>query len=732
MTFTRQQRPCPVPPHPQDPENAEPPAIERGDSALSRFRRWVAHAPAERAPAPAIPAVWTAAEIMHLAGISGVYPGGATIAAVLTAGWIGEHRKGSEHPRLAAAELAAATGAVSGWITAADIWGPLTGRPPWLTVLYMVGAGGGYWWLRTHKAVQAARDRRDAAAADIARKTAWHRLAALLGLKGSHLLSQHDTLLGETWLIDTTGTGKLASSFHLRHIAERLGEIEMIPVGRIDIDLDYLPGRIRITIRRRDPWAHPLMHPAAHPDSPFAKYVEEPATCRKPLVIGGDPETGAPLLLPLWDEDEGGKVIMITAKKGSGKTVLLSCISERITACTDAELIQVNLGKHREDRRWAPLAAANALGRDEIGRARRALAWVVAAIEERSKSGDDSKVQPSPQTRLLVVKVDEVDQVARDAICKQLLSDIASKCRSEGAALIISGQRATAQWVGGADLRANVDIAVLGRFSRPSEAKKATGDDIDLPDMGSYGEGKPGVWMVYELGGGGDYSRGRVFKLEDPREIDAIVARRLQTRRRYIPEPALAVLSQLWDQVTGDAPVNDEDACSTSAVAAADPVMQGTADITAKTSAALNTLAATEDDLAGLPAIPPDKEAHAAAMRAERQRQALAANYGDIDIPAPVREVLMRLLADPAGTSAQEAGDALKAVTGSGSKSAAFRYLTALRVAGAARLDGSGRGARYRLASAPEPPGTHPGLTLAPPPDRDDYEDEDDEAGNAP
>ena len=77
------------------------------------------------------------------------------------------------------------------------------------------------------------------------------------------------------------------------------------------------------TIRWKDPWAHPLMHPVTHPDSPFAKFLENPASCRKPLVIGGDPETGNPLRLPLWDEDEGGKVIMITAKKGLERLAVL-------------------------------------------------------------------------------------------------------------------------------------------------------------------------------------------------------------------------------------------------------------------------------------------------------------------------------------------------------------------------------------------------------------------------
>ena len=132
--------------------------------------------------------------------------------------------------------------------------------------------------------------------------------------------STSETLLGDTTLIDTRGTGKRASQVNAREVAERLGELDMIPVGRIDVETDRIPGRLRITVRRNDPWKHALTHPVIDPASPYARYVEYPATCRKPLVIGGDPETGDPLPLTLWDEDEGGKVVLVGAKKGSGKT----------------------------------------------------------------------------------------------------------------------------------------------------------------------------------------------------------------------------------------------------------------------------------------------------------------------------------------------------------------------------------------------------------------------------
>jgi hypothetical protein len=732
-TTTTRQGPCPVPPHPQDPENDDdlPRTGPEAESALSRFARWVAHAPAERAPLPSIPAAWATAEALHLAAIPVMYPGMATVAAAGLAYGIASRGQDGEEERLSPAEVAGITAAAGGWLALGDAAGPLAGGwPPWLTMGYLAISACGYCWLRTHSAVRASRARRDAdaerQAAELAAKTGWHQLAPLLGLQGSHLLAAEDTLLGETWLIDTRGTGKLASQVNTRTIAERLGEIEMIPEGRIDVYRDRLPGRIRITIRRTDPWARALAHPATRPGAglPYSEHAEDPSSIRKPLVIGADPETGEPLRLTLWDEEEGGKVVMIVAKKGSGKTTLLSDISERITACPDAQLLQVNLGKNREDRRWAPLAAANALGRDELGRGRRLLEYVVLAIEERSKGGDDAKVTPTPATPLLVVKIDEVDQVARDPVCKQLLSSIASKCRSEGVALLIAGQRATAAWIGGADLRANVDIVLLGRFSRAGEAKKATGDEISLPDMGEYGEGRPGVWLVYELGGGGTYERGRVFNLSDPADIEAIVARRAATRRPYVPEPALAALNDLWDLVTGEDPVDDgEDGQYGPPPGSAGGLMPGTADVTAKTAATRATLSGTDALAAALSGRPQAEPERAAEVAAERTRQMLMTNYGDIDIPPADRNALLRLLADPAGTSAAEA-----AVVLGKTKSTAHRYLSALRATGTARLDGSGRGSRFRLASSPAPGPAGPGLVAVPDDEADDLDDRDDRA----
>ena len=696
MTLT--ERPCAFPPH---PDSAEPETIVVTESALSRFRGWLRHAPAERLPLPAVPVVWTAAEIMHAAGVSGVYPGAATVAAVLGGGWLGDRNaRDYGRARLRGAEVAAATGAVGAWVTGATVWGPLAGPDHLMSLAYLAGAAGGYWWLRGHHAVRAARARRDEAAAWREQKTAWHRLAPLLGLHGSHLLEYDETLLGDTMLIDTRGTGKRASQFRARDIAERLGELEMIPAGRIDVETDRIPGRLRISVRRNDPWQHALTHPAIDPASPYARYVEDPATCRKPLGIGGDPETGEPLRLTLWDEDEGAKVVLVVAKKGSGKSVLMNCLKERITACTDARLIQVNLSKAREDRRWAPLAIANALGMDasQTRQARRILRWVLSAIVARSEDPAlaVSKVAPTPGTPLLVVTIDEIDAVAGDPECKALLAKIASKCRSEGIALVMAGQRATVQWMGGGDLRANVDIAVLGRFARASEGRKATGEEVDMPDMGAYGEGHPGVFLVTELGGGGGYDRGRVFKLSEPEQLDRIVADRLARQRPYVPEPGFARMAKLWAQITGAIP-EDADAGSTGAGLDDAGDLDLGVDLAedADETAAVNAKIAAARELAaqGIDVPDVDPEAWQRAV-AERRRQFLA-QYADIDIPPDELAAILAMLAEAGRVSSADVAGALGT-----SRATAHRYLTRLALAGHAEVRGKGRGAGFHAAAA--------------------------------
>ncbi len=703
MTFSRDPATCAFPPHPDlpDPGSDGDQAPFVSDSAARRFAGWLRHAPAERAPLAAMPVVWPAAEILHAAGISALIPGAGTLAMAGIAYGIGErHARDAdeEQPRLRGAELAAVAAAAGVWVTAAAIWGPLSGPYDLTTLAYLAGSGGGYWWLRAHDAIRAARARRDAAARDAAewaaRRAWWHRLAPRLGLHGSHLLALDQTLLGDTMLVDTRGTGRRASQLAGRDLAERIGEIEMIPVGRIDVTADRIPGRLRISIRRADPWAAPVPHPVTAAGSPYARHVPYPATIREPLVIGIDPETGRPLQVPLWDA-KGGKVVLIAGKKDAGKTVLLNDITERVTACPDALLLQVNLSKVLEDEIWAPLAGASAL--NQAGRARRTLQFACDVIVARSRSGRRTPVhQPTPEEPLIVLKIDEVDEVAKLEDCRPLLTFIASKCRSEGVALVEAGQRATAKWTGGADLRANIDIAVWGKFGRAGEARHVAGQDIDLPDMGAYGEGASGVFGVTELGAGGDYAKGRTFYLHEIDDLERIVRERLAGRRPYLPEPALAGLGEAWAKITAAPYGTGEDEDDDLPAPAARYDADGTR---AKVAAAR----AAGTGPAEIPPVPPGTEAHAAAVLAERQRQFMAA-YTDVALPEPDQAALRAMLARPGGITTRTAAQALPH-----GRTKIHQQLVRWRQEGTAVLRGRGAGASWHAA---EPDATYPPLRV--------------------
>ena len=151
------------------------------------------------------------------------------------------------------------TGAAGLWLAAAAAWGPLAGPFCLMTLGWLVGIIGGRWWLRNHDAIRAARERREAEAlaalADRARKAEWHRLAARVGLRGSHLLGAELNNNGETWTIDTYSAGKLASQVSCATLAERLaGELGKRK-SRIEVTPDpEWPYRLLITVRERDPW----------------------------------------------------------------------------------------------------------------------------------------------------------------------------------------------------------------------------------------------------------------------------------------------------------------------------------------------------------------------------------------------------------------------------------------------------------------------------------------------
>jgi hypothetical protein len=204
--------------------------------------------------------------------------------------------------------------------------------------------------------------------------------------------------------------------------------------------------------------------------------------------------------LVLWDE-EGGKAIGIYSMTGGGKTNLLDELRERITAMDDAVLVQLNAAGNGDELSWAPLAAMTAAGlqADDPGLRQRiigALQWARHLIGEQSETAvhtGESVFQPTRADPDVVVMIDEIDETGTIEGASKLLAFLASKQRKSAVSLVLAGQRATATWTGGSGVRINLSTVVTGLLARDSESRHAVGAENEIPDIGEYSRGQNGL-----------------------------------------------------------------------------------------------------------------------------------------------------------------------------------------------------------------------------------------------
>ena len=671
---------------------------------------------AVRAFLPACAVTWTAAEIMHVTGIPWLdITFGAAAVAGIAYGKVSHKAKDRKKARKHARHVATGIATAGAWLALATRLGPLAGPYCTLTLTWAGASLGGWLWLRRHEVVVAARDWRNA-------RTDWLANCRRWGLAGSHLLHHEQTRLGEMMIADVTGTGKRASQIVHGDLAERIAEERGLPVSRVQVKPHRIAGKVQISIREQDPWAHPITHPVLCEDPEIVLPV--PCSAKKPAAVGQDPETGAILPLPLWDE-RGGKNISIVGQKGAGKTVMLNCVSERVTAASDALMFRVNLSIKglAEARRWGPACHLTAFGRHQQARVLRVLRTVSKIIEWRSQQEYETDVfVPSPADPLIVLIMDEIDAAAQVPAIRQQLEDIASKGREYGVTLIRAGQRGTAEWTGGGNVRANDDVFCIGMVNRRGEAMHAAGDlGLSMPDMATYGEGHGGVWVIAETGG--DQHVGRTFMLKDPPDIARIVAGRAHRQPDLKPELKAFLgdsyenllstdVYARWAREQGEpAPVVAHPRPDAAPEAAPD----GAAPATVVTATSLDAYDREAEDfldddmrtrlrkmgernaetrrvLEEAAAVPlpdishDDQVAHAAA----RWRQVGEGTA----IPDDARERLLELLA--AGTTARQAAEQLGVTPW-----VARTYLERLRLERLAHTEGKGRASRW--VAGPEP-----------------------------
>lgn len=668
--------------------------------APPRLRR----ARAERAAAAVLPAcgvAWTAAEILHACSVAPLDVGFGGAAAAALAGVTG-HRATAGGLLLAGA-----------WTAAAARFGPLAG--PWcpLTDAWAVLSFCGWRWARSHPAVAAARDLRLA-------KEDWHGTRRRWRLDRTFLLEREETRLGERLLLDVSDSGKLASQIAASDVAGWIAQDRRIPRTRVKVAVHGHEGQVSVDIRERDPWKHAIPHPVLD-DAPEID-LSGPCTCRDPFIVGQDPETGTPLALPVWDED-GGKRILIVATSRAGKTVLLSCLRERGTRARDVLIVDLNLSKALEDKEWAPACHLTALTRHQLNRAVKILRLVNAIIEWRSQQPRETAVfQPSPQHPLILLCGDEIDALARYPGAREALRDIFSKGGSEGVSVVIGGQRGTAEWIGGGDIRSLVDVYCVGMVSRRAEAMHAAGDlGLEMPDMSRYGEGRKGVWAVAELGG--KVRTGRTFLLKEPADLRKLAEARADVQPELEPElqkflgkpyedllrtdvyavwardrkgPRPVVAHPRPDIPPEPAPEDARPAPAPLAVLAGDPLTALDEELNAAVPGDLRNrwlkqgerLAEIRRDLEDARSQPvPDIPHDVLVAQAEARWRELGEAT---EIPEAARGPLLALLA--AGTTISEAARVLEV-----SKWTARTYLERLRGEGRVRIEGERRTARWLL-----------------------------------
>lgn len=648
--------------------------------------RWFKAAPAARTPLLALPAIYAAGAAAHAYHLPWWGLAGVTIAGtIVTYASAMNHLRGA---RILGA--AAATTVTGGWLATVAESGVNGGPSGLATWIYLGAFGIGYGLHRLGLRPHRQKEEAPAVVDEEIPRIDWDGYLESWGLASALVLKAEPTRLGERVLLDTRPTGKRASMFASKSMAERIAEDFGLAASRVDVRMGRIAGQLMIAVRLLDPWAKPIPHPLLDPHPEIQ--LPEVQDVTNPLVIGQDPETGRPLELVVYDE-HGASHIAIIATKGGGKTVVVDNVMERLTSADNAAVWGIDIAKGKNMARWRDAGALGlaACGAKERAKAVRILELAAEITRWREVHSSKAVHLPRPGSPLVEIVVEEIDslvgggdQLAQRA--RAALTTITSKGRSPAVGLIIIGQRGTAEWVGGPNVRANIDRFVLAKMTRATEVMNAVGADVGsrLPNVNAYGEGHPGVILITDISG--DYDLGRSFLLKDLDDLERLA----EGRRPAELEPGLVEhLGKAYQQLLSGQPVTDATAATASTVESEQE--EGMVRAPEERAADLSELGR---HLFLVPALKPDdaervREHSAARWEMFKRVEAEAEAALPSQVPDDVRAKILERL-----QSGEAPRPEIEKATGY-SPAAVLRFLNQLRDEGAVDMRGRGPATRW-------------------------------------
>lgn len=304
---------------------------------------------------------------------------------------------------------------------------------------------------------------------------------------------------------------------------ESYASVRGIPLWRIRFDTQITrtdPGLVDLLITHDDPWRNEhgvpvdLPHPAVA--DPAAWCADR--TIRQPAPYGVD-DTGGTADVRLWTKI-GGRLIVVVAKKGAGKTVLLGDLAAAAMPMVDARVSWID---HKEKGK-ASRAFALGLYRRATTPAQAVdlLKQFIADGNAAGASSPDPVLQPTTDTPAEVLIIDEYGALCdAEPQIAELVENAARTLRSASRTLIVADQHVDATHWSGA-LRGQLDEVIVGRMQSARAVRQIMPGPLEV-NPADFDEDMHGQ-VAQRAGTAGTVHVRRAWHLEDVHDIARIVA----------------------------------------------------------------------------------------------------------------------------------------------------------------------------------------------------------------